>query len=329
MTETQYYEIKGFTFQNGTTLPAVSLAYRDINPAATKTALVVTCFRGRLQSTCTFATGALKDYRVIVVALFGNGESSSPSNTPGFPEAVDYPDCVRAQHKLLEEKLHISSLDVVLGFSMGGQTTYHWLVMYPGMVKRAVIICSSARTSGHNRQFLEGPKAALENAADYVPMVSRTAATPPCVRGIRAFGKAYSAWLTSPDWFDQQQYKVLGYDSQSAWDEVTTGANYNGWEPDDLLAMLGMWQRGDITVAAKAVSLEDALARIKVPVLLMPCKSDQYFRWEASEKESKMVSGLITFHPIPSVWGHTGGSGMSQVDKQWMDEEIGEFLDSN
>ena len=325
MAATQHYYISNFSFQDGTTLPSVSVAYRDINPSAEKTALVVTCFRGRLPNTCTFATGALKNHRVIVVALFGNGESSSPSNTPGFPSTVDYPDCVRAQHQLLLDGLKVSTLDVVMGFSMGGQTTYHWTMMYPDMVKNAIIICSSAKTSGHNRQFLEGPKAALENSADYVPVELRTSATPACVRGIRAFGKAYSAWLTSADWFDQQQYASLGFGSQSAWDEVTTGANYNGWDADDLLAMLGMWQRGDITALSMEATLEASLAKINIPVLLMPCKSDQYFRWEASKRESQMITNAI-FRPIPSVWGHIGGSGACKEDTQWMDNEISLFL---
>ncbi|CAK7243322.1 MAG: hypothetical protein STHCBS139747_004840 [Sporothrix thermara] len=330
----RHHVIENFTFSDGTTLPSVTVAYAELNPLATKTALVVTCFRGRLQNTCTFAQGALQDHRVIVVALLGNGESSSPSNTPGFPQAtVSYEDCVRAQKDLLQNALHIDCLDLVVGFSMGGQTTYHWLVMYPEMVRRAAIICSSARTSGHNVQFLEGPRFALENAIDYVPITERRGnaalSAKPCIRGIQAFGKAYSAWLTSAEWFDEEGFCKLGFGSRLEWDSATTGPNYNGWDPDDLLAMLGMWQRGDVTRLGggdfTTKNLADVLGNINVPVLLMPGKTDQYFRWYASEREAGMMPHAI-LEVIPSVWGHLAGSGVNPVDTQWMDEQISKFL---
>lgn len=335
MAETRHHEIKDFVFQDGTVLPSVSVAYADSNPTATKTALVISCFRGRIPGTCTFSTGplrALRDHRVIVVALFGNGESAGPSDTPGFPQAtVDYRDCVRAQHSLLDA-LGVAVLDVVVGFSMGGQTAYHWLLMHPDRVRHAVVICSSARTSRHNRQFLEGPRAALEHSVDYVPTADRTPDTPPCRRGLKAFGKAYSAWLASADWFDQEQYKVLGFDSLGAWDHVFTGANYDGWDPDDLLTQLSMWQRGDVTTVLSppgpeccSLSLQATLSRIQTPVLLMPSRSDQYFRWEASERESQWLPNA-TLKVIPSVWGHMAGLGVHEEDAQWMDQQIGEFL---
>ena len=201
-TTTQLYEISNFSFHDGTTLPLARLAYLDLNPNASQTALVITCFRGRLKSTSTFADGAFRDHRIIVVALFGNGESSSPSNTPGFPSSINYRDCVRAQHELLTAHLKVQSLDVVVGFSMGGQCAYHWTLMYPDLVQSAVVICSSARTSRHNYQFLEGPKAALQNAGDYVDKDRAPSSATGISRGVHAFGKAYSAWLTSAEWFD-------------------------------------------------------------------------------------------------------------------------------
>ncbi|CAK7232008.1 hypothetical protein SCUCBS95973_008116 [Sporothrix curviconia] len=333
----RYHVIKDFAFSDGTVLPSVTVAYAVLNPSATKTALVVTCFRGRLQNTCTFAQGALQGHRVVVAALFGNGESSSPSNTPGFPGAtLSYEDSVSAQKDLLVNALRIDCLDVVVGFSMGGQATYHWLVMYPDIVRRAVIICSSARTSGHNVQFLEGPRFALENSADYVPIakrreddVSPSMAANACVRGIQAFGKAYSAWLTSAEWFEQEGYRSLGFNSRTDWDSATTGPNYSGWDPDDLLALLGTWQRGDVTKLnggkSTTNSLHGVLSSISAPALLMPGKTDQYFRSYVSQSEASMIP-KATLKVIPSIWGHLAGSGANPVDTQWMDEQISIFL---
>ncbi|KAK7751856.1 hypothetical protein SLS62_006157 [Diatrype stigma] len=325
----ELYEIPNFTFRDGTTLSHVRLAYQQFNRGAKKVALLPTCFRGRIRSTPNFAQGALRDCRVIVVALLGNGESSSPSNTLGFPSMVDYQDCIHAQHELLTQGLGIQSVDVMVGFSMGGQCTYHWLALYPQMVKSAVMICSSARTSRHNYQFLEGPKTALENSADYVAErteVGRLEAP----RGLRAFGKAYSAWLTSVGWFEDQLYQELGYQSLDGWDQATTDVNYRDWDPGDLLVMVGMWQRGDISRCNPewGGSLEAALSNITVPVLLMPCQTDQYFHWSASEKEAHSLPNAKC-EIIPSLWGHLAGSGINRRDNEWVDRQIEEFLKHN
>lgn len=324
---TKYYDIPDFKFQDGSPAASVRVAYLDINPAAAKVALIVTCFRGRLQSTLNFSDASLKNHRVIVVALFGNGESSSPSNMPAedAPGMFDYRDCVRAQHQLVTSHLSIKELDVVLGFSMGGQCTYYWTLMYPDMVKNAVIICSSARTSRHNYQFLEGPKAALENSHDY----QKGKAGSQC--GLKAFGKTYSAWLTSAEWFEEEKYKTLGYATLSDWDSEVAGSSYYSWHPDDLLSKVCTWQSGDVTKIFKdgdsneELSLEQALVNCKARVLLMPCQTDQYFRWEASEKEAQHIP-RVSLKVIPSIWGHVAGLGSNPEDKAWMNDRISEFL---
>lgn len=326
--EIEFFDIPNFKFRNGTTLSHVRLAYKQFNQSATKIALLPTCFRGRIHSTPNFSQGALRDYRVIVVALLGNGESSSPSNTLGFPPTITYQDCIHAQHYLLTQGLGIKSVDVMVGFSMGGQCTYHWMALHPQMIKNAVVICSSSRTSRHNYQFLEGPKAALENSVDYVAASERKEVgrleTP---RGVRAFGKAYSAWLTSASWFENQLYQELGYQSLSEWDHAVTDINYRGWDPDDLLVMLRMWQSGDISLCNPewGGSLEVALSAINTPVLLLPCQTDQYFQWSASEKEARLLPNAKC-EIIPSVWGHLAGSGSSRQDNDWLDNQIKEFL---
>jgi homoserine acetyltransferase len=324
----EYFDIPNFTFQEGTFLNHARLAYKQFNTAKTKIALIPTCFRGRIQSTLNFAQGALRDYRIIVVALFGNGELSSPSNTLGFPSTLGDRDCVRAQHQLLTQCLGLRSIDVIVGFSMGGQTAYHWLSLYPDMVKKAVIICSSARTSRHNYQFLEGPKAALESSSDYVPGSGKVGILE-APRGIRAFGKAYSAWLTSSMWFEQKCYKELGFRTLADWDRDITGTNYKGWDPRDLLAMLSMWQRGDVSLSSPELerSLENALGRVTAPVLLLPCQTDQYFYWGTSEKEARwMPNGQCKI--IPSIWGHLAGAGSNGQDVEWLNKQITEFLET-
>ncbi|KAJ5981038.1 hypothetical protein N7481_008336 [Penicillium waksmanii] len=323
----EYCELRNFTFENGETLPVVRLAYRDLNPGGKKAALIPTCFRGRINTTLNFTKGALQSHRVIVVALFGNGESASPSNTANFPSTISYKDCVQAQHRLLTEKLGIATLNVVVGFSMGGQCTYHWAAMHPGMVQNAVIICSSAKTSLHNRQFLEGPKAALLHSIDYNDGHLTESKIP--IRGLHAFGRAYSAWLTSAEWFEKRLFEKQGFKTLEAWAEVVGGKNYEDWHPDNLLSMLGMWQRSDLSLTVsrtvEETTVEATLRRLTSNILLMPCLTDQYFKWEASKIEASFLQhGELAI--IPSIWGHTAGGGGSPEDTEWMDQRINRFL---
>ncbi|KAJ5765240.1 hypothetical protein N7520_004799 [Penicillium odoratum] len=323
----QLYGLKNFTFQTGVTLPSIRVAYREFNPTGQKTALIPTCFRGTINETLNFSSGVLQSYRVIVVALLGNGESSSPSNTANFPETIDYRDCVRAQHRLVTEHLQISSLDVMLGFSMGGQCTYYWTAMYPQIVRNAVIICSSARTSLHNYQFLEGPKAALLHSVDYNDEDLRSKNIAP-IWGLRAFGRAYSAWLTSAEWFDERLFQKFGFDTLDEWAEA--GAKgYDKWHPDDLLIMLRMWQKSDLSViAGGGMTLEDTLRGLTTRILLMPCQTDQYFKWEANKRELQFLNyGELAV--IPSIWGHIGGGGANQEDTEWMNKRIAAFLSND
>lgn len=92
-------------------------------------------------------------YFIVVPALFGNGESSSPTTSEQRPfPRVDYYDNIRAQ-RLLVEHLGVTHVAAVLGFSMGAQQTYQWAVQCPDLVddnSKVIPICGSARTSPHN-----------------------------------------------------------------------------------------------------------------------------------------------------------------------------------
>jgi homoserine acetyltransferase len=220
-TGVQYYTIPSFTFSASTTLP-IKVAYRVYDPshnAVSKgTILIPTCYGGHINTTLTFNSGsltALTSYTVIVVAMLGNSESSSPSNDPYFPPHIRYEDCIRAQYELLTKELKAKELEAVIGFSMGGQQAYYWTTTYPSLVKNAVCICGSTKTSAHNIAFLEGPKTVLLNSSDCADGAYKTRGIKP-ERGLRAFGRAWSAWLTSAAWWREGHWKRVGANGGSS-----------------------------------------------------------------------------------------------------------------
>ena len=105
-------------------------------------------------------------YFIVIPNQFGNGLSSSPSNLAepfglGRNPPFSHWDNVHAQRRLLEEKFGITKLKLIYGWSMGGQQALHWGAIFPDKVERICALCTSARTSPHNKVFLEGIRATL------------------------------------------------------------------------------------------------------------------------------------------------------------------------
>ena len=270
-----YYSIPDFRFYAGPKL-SVKIAYRSFNPTAQKVACLPTCYGGRINDTLNYTTGALKDYHVVVIAMLGNGESSSPSNTADFPQ-VDYQDCIRSQYELLTKGLKVKELEVVVGFSMGGQQAYYWASMYPDFVQNAVVVCGSAKTSGHNYAFLEGPKAALLNSTDYADGAYKANGVKP-MKGLRAFGRAYCAWALSAAWFREKIWQTkFGLDSVEKYIDAWANDAFVSWDAEDVLVLARMWQAGDVGALREDGDYEKVLGDIKARILVMPARTDQYF----------------------------------------------------
>ncbi len=145
---------------------------------------------------------------LVTSELFGNGRSSSPSNTPEPFHGPRFPvmtirDNVNAVHSLLTRQLHVTHLRAVIGFSMGAQQALQWSVSYPDYMDRVVATSGTAKTYGHGIVRLESEITALttdENfkGGDY---------TAEPVKGIQAFSIVWTAWLFSQEWWRQELWR--------------------------------------------------------------------------------------------------------------------------
>ncbi len=107
------------------------------------------------------------EHFVILVDLFGNGVSTSPSNSKEHP-GRDFPlvtirDNVRAQHRLVSQVLGLDGLHAVVGISLGAFPVFEWATTFPGFVARGVPVVGTPRVSSYDvlrnafaRRILEG-----------------------------------------------------------------------------------------------------------------------------------------------------------------------------
>src|SRR5262245_44636464 len=213
------YALGDLRLQSGTVLKDARLAYATygtLNAAADNAVLLPTFYTGtHIRNEFLFGPGRAIDparHFVVSVNLFGNGYSSSPSNTdapqdgPRFPHVTLY-DNVACQHRLLTERLGVRRIALVLGWSMAGMQAYQWAAQYPHMVAAILPYCGAARCSPINHAFLDGPKAALQ--ADAVWNNGNYVAPPE--KGLRAFGRVYASWAYSHAFFRDGLYRSLGF----------------------------------------------------------------------------------------------------------------------
>ena len=159
---------------------------------------------------------------------------------------------------------------------MGGQQAYYWAVMHgtgdSPFVKRAVVVCGSARTSGINYAFLEGPTSALITSYDYDQGRYKQNGIKP-TQGLRAFGRVYAAWVPSAEWFRQELWRSSGAQSLHEWLHPPIGwMSYEKWDPEDLIVMVRMWQAGNVGDVAGDGDYKKALSAVTARVLVMPCR---------------------------------------------------------
>jgi len=83
-------------------------------------------------------------YYIILTDAVGHGKSSKPSDGLHlkFPRYT-YEDMVRAQYRLITEKLGVKRLRLVMGTSMGAMHTWMWGYMYPGFMDALMPLASA------------------------------------------------------------------------------------------------------------------------------------------------------------------------------------------
>jgi homoserine O-acetyltransferase len=164
-----------YRLENGQIIRDCRLAYRtfgSLNSDKSNAVLFPTWLAGTTQDLIDLefiGPGKMADsskYFIVAVDAFGNGVSSSPSNSrhqshQAFPQ-FSIKDMVNAQHLLLTRYLHLSRLHSVIGISMGGMMAYQWMVSYPEFLDKAVVIAGSPRLTSYDLLLWQAELSAID-----------------------------------------------------------------------------------------------------------------------------------------------------------------------
>ena len=250
-------------------------------------------------------------YFIVILDQFGNGLSSSPSNTADYPTVVTVYDNVMAQRQALEETFGIDRIACVYGWSMGALQAYHWASLFPGQVERIVVNCGVARTAVHNQVFLRSLMATLEAAPQHIGN-GRFSSEPRAAK--RAFGRIYASWALSQDFYRAGLHLSwtskpnLGAPDLETFLRTDWEDRFDAAPAANLYAQLMTWDQADISAnETYHGDLTAALRAIRARVLLMPGETDLYFRAADNEAELPHLAHA-ELRPIPSIWGHRAGN---------------------
>ena len=329
------FTISDFRLENGAVLPQARVMYATwgrLNAARDNAVLLPSHYMADANG-YRWLIGpdkALDPAKLFLIAteLFGNGKSSSPSNTPEPFHGPRFPrptirDNVEACRRLLAEACGVTRLKAVVGFSMGGQQAFQWAVSHPGFAERIVVTSATARTWPHGIVRLESLITAIQTdpafgSGDY-------AAEP--AAGLSAFGMVWAPWLFGQEWWRRGLYREIGWGDtlEQAIDHFRTRF-IPGADANDLILQMRTWESHDVgTTPGFGGGTETALRSIKAPLLYMPSETDLYFPVEDARYEAGFIP-RVQLKPIPSVWGHTAGAASNPADARFLNDAIGRFL---
>ncbi len=171
--EQEYFRLGDFRLESGETIKDCILGYRTfgtLNSSKSNAILFPTWYTGTSgELEALIGPGKLIDtsqYFVIGTDSFGNGISSSPSNSKEqsgrlFPQFT-IGDMVKAQCRLMEERFGISRLHAVIGISMGGMQAFYFAAAHPDKTRKVIPITASPRPTSYDLLFFQTQLAALK-----------------------------------------------------------------------------------------------------------------------------------------------------------------------
>lgn len=268
----KYAQIGNFTLESGAAIQNCRIGYRTygkLNKDKDNGILFPTWFGGTSKDIERFAPPweviDTTRFYLIIADAFGDGVSSSPSNSVSqhgskFPQ-FSIRDMVGGQHQMLVKKMGIKHLYAIMGISMGGFQAFQWAVSYPSFTERIIPIASSPQPTsydlmGYNifRKIIEADTSFKQGDYKKNPII-------PAASMLLEFAS------TTPD----HKVKVMSRDSFAVWQQQVDTTAAPDWS--NTYYQLNAITAYDITRDFDN-SLREAAAHVKARMLIIVSRQD-------------------------------------------------------
>jgi homoserine O-acetyltransferase len=277
--------------ENGQQIAGCRLGYRTwgkLSADRSNAVLFPTYFSGTSSSLAGFMNAdSLVDpskYFAIVVDVFGDGVSSSPSNSiaqpgPLFP-AFTIRDMVSAEYRLATETLGLKHLHAVMGVSMGGMQTFEWMVDYPTFIDVAIPIVGSPRLTGYDLLLWHAEEDAMRS--DSAWQNGHYARRPP----LGAVEALHDMHLTTPAYYARMHPpEKFAADYAAYYAKGILPFDANDW-----LSQLEAMIHHDV---ARAGAMDAAESRVKARVLVVVAAQDHMVNPLPAEDFAKAIGAKV------------------------------------
>jgi len=330
----QLYSEGDLKLESGEVIKDFSISYvthGTLNANKSNAILMVTAISGN-HHRLDFMIGPGKaldpdKYFIICTDAIGNGLTTSPSNSKAQPRMA-FPkfairDMVESQYRLLKEKLGIDHVVAVVGPSMGGMQTLQWGVSHPDFMDALVAMVPLTRTPGWTVAVLEASrKAIMEDPA----WKDGNYDAPP-EKGVRLWRDILNLLAArTPDMYSAQ-FKN-GMDALP-WMEAQETAAMKAFDANDWIYQTWAYERHDVgTTPGFDGDTAKALASIKAKTLILTGTKDLLNPEIEPSEMGKNIPGVTMKTISPgTVTGHASAGGFMPADVDFLNREVGAFLD--
>jgi len=329
----QLYRIGDFKLESGEVIKDFAISYvthGTLNTKKSNAVLMVTAISGN-HHRIDFLIGPGKaldptKYFVIATDAIGNGLTTSPSNSTAQPR-MKFPkfgirDMVESQRRLLEH-LGVAHVVAVIGPSMGGMQTLQWGVSHPDAMDALVAMVPLARTPAWTVTVLEASRKAIM----LDPAWSDGNYTSPPEKGIRLWRDILNFLAARTPEVSRDQFEkpldILPWMTQQE-----TGL-IKAFDANDWIYQTWAYERHDVGATPGANGdYAKALRSIKAKTIILNGVKDLLNpEWEpeAAARSIRDVR-VVTISP-GHVTGHAAAGGAFPADVEFLNREIGAFLD--
>jgi homoserine O-acetyltransferase/O-succinyltransferase len=330
----QLFEEGTLKLESGEAIREFSISYvthGTLNEKKSNAILMVTAISGN-HHRIDFMIGSGKAldperYFIICTDAIGNGLTTSPSNSKAQPR-MQFPkftirDMVESQYRLLKGKFGIDHVVAVIGPSMGGMQTLQWGVSHPDFMDALVAMVPLAKTPAWSVAVMEASRKAIMED----PVWKDGNYDAPPEKGVRLWRDILNLLAArTPDMYEAQFKNGM---EVLPWMLEQENAVMKAFDANDWIYQTWAYERHDVgTTPGFAGDTAKAMASIKAKTLILTGTKDLLNPEFEPKEMGKNIPDvkMMTISP-GTVTGHASAGGFNAADVEFLNREVGTFLD--